>query len=214
MALDHAGRPAEAVGSNAGHALWSGIVEPPHAERIAATLRSPAMSSGWGLRTYASGQAGYNPIGYHTGSVWPHDTAIAADGLRRYGFHDDANALAAAVLEAARHFPGGRLPELFAGFDREAGGPPVAYPVACSPQAWAAGTPFMLIRTMLGLRARASEHALELDRPHLPPWIGRITIRRLRVGDATCDLRVQWRGDRPSVDVLRTDGPLEVTVRE
>jgi glycogen debranching enzyme len=213
MALDGRGRPAEALGSNAGHALWSGIVEPEHAGAVAAALTGPSMASGWGLRTYAAGQPGYNPIGYHTGSVWPHDTAIAAAGLKRYGFHAAANDLAIGVLEAAQHFPASRLPELFGGYDRAETIVPVAYPVACSPQAWAAGTPLMLLSTMIGLRARASEGILELDRPDLPPWIRQVTIRNLRVGGATCDLLVQrWR-TLTSAEVLRKDGDLEVNVR-
>jgi glycogen debranching enzyme len=213
MALDRAKRPVDAVGSNAGHALWTGIVQAEHAEAVAAALGTPEMVSGWGLRTYAANQAGYNPIGYHTGTVWPHDTAIAAAGLRRYGFDDAADTLSSGMLAAAQHFPAFRLPELFCGFDRASTGSPIAYPVACSPQAWAAGSALMLIRTMLGLKADAPNHRLTLDRPILPAGLTKVVVRGIRVGETTCDLLLhRWRG-LTSAEVLRKDAGLEVVVR-
>lgn len=213
MALDGAKRAVDAIGSNAGHALWSGIVETEHADGAAAALRSSAMVSGWGLRTFAAGQSGYNPIGYHTGSVWPHDTAIAAAGLRRYGFDDAADTLSSGLLAAAQQFPAFRLPELFCGFDRAATGFPIAYPVACSPQAWAAGAVLMLIRTMLGLQADAPNRRLTLDRPILPAGLTKVVVRGLQVGDLSCDLLLhRWRG-LTSAEVLRKDAGLEVVVR-
>ncbi len=176
-------------------------------------LGSDRMASGWGLRTLAADQPGYNPIGYHTGSVWPHDTAIAAAGARRYGFDVIGRKLSSGLLAAAHQFPAYRLPELFCGFDRASTVAPVAYPVACSPQAWAAGAPLMLIRTMLGLHADAAAGQLTLERPDLPPDITKIVIRGLRVGTASCDLLLhRWRG-LTSAEVLRKDGPLEVIVR-
>jgi len=213
MALDRAKKPVDAVGSNAGHALWSGIVRPEHAKAVASALGTPEMVSGWGLRTYAAGQPGYNPIGYHTGTVWPHDTAIAAAGLRRYGFDDAADTLSSGMLAAAQHFPAFRLPELFCGFDRAATGSPIAYPVACSPQAWAAGSALMLIRTMIGLEADAPNHRLTLDRPILPAGLTKVVVRGIHVGDASCDLLLhRWRG-LTSAEVLRKDPGLEVVVR-
>ena len=214
MALDAEKRPVDTVGSNAGHCLWSGIVEAGSAAAaVVETLGSPALSSGWGVRTLASDQPGYNPIGYHTGTVWPHDTAIAAAGARRYGFDAVGGRLSGDLLAAAHHFPAYRLPELFCGFDRVSTGAPVAYPVACSPQAWAAGAPLMLIRTMLGLHADASLGQLTLEKPDLPKDITKVVVKGLRVGDATCDLLLhRWRG-LTSAEVLRKDGPLEVIVR-
>jgi glycogen debranching enzyme len=213
MALDGAKRPVDTIGSNAGHCLWSGIVEPRDAGRVVDVLGSGSMASGWGLRTLAADQPGYNPIGYHTGTVWPHDTAIAAAGARRYGFDVVGGRLSGGLLAAARLFPAYRLPELFCGFDRDATTEPVAYPVACSPQAWAAGAPLMLIRTMLGLRADASAGQLTLDKPDLPPDITKIVVRGLRIGAASCDLLLhRWRG-LTSAEVLRKDGALEVIVR-
>jgi glycogen debranching enzyme len=213
MALDAAKRPVDTIGSNAGHALWSGIVKAEHASAVAAALSTTAMVSGWGLRTFAAEQAGYNPIGYHTGSVWPHDTAIAAAGLRRYGFDDAADTLSSGMLAAAQHFPAFRLPELFCGFDRAATGSPIAYPVACSPQAWAAGAAVMLVRTMLGLAADASNRRLTLDRPILPAGLTKVVVRGIQVGEASCDLLLhRWRG-LTSAEVLRKDPGLEVVVR-
>ena len=213
MALDRAKRPVDAVGSNAGHCLWTGIVSPEGAPAAAAALGTKAMDSGWGLRTYAADQPGYNPIGYHTGTVWPHDTAIAAAGLRRYGLDAAAGTLSGGLLSAAQHFPAFRLPELFCGFDRAATGAPIAYPVACSPQAWAAGASLMIIGTILGLQADAAAHRLTLDRPNLPSELTKVVVRGVRVGEATCDLLLhRWRG-LTSAEVLRKDGPLEVVVR-
>ena len=159
MALDRAKRARRhRSGSNAGHALWSGIVKAEHAagRRGSARVRRRWSRAGGCARSRAD-QPGYNPIGYHTGTVWPHDTAIAAAGLRRYGFDDAADTLSSGMLAAAQHFPAFRLPELFCGFDRASTGSPIAYPVACSPQAWAAGVALMLIRTMLGLAGRRAQ---------------------------------------------------------
>ena len=213
MALDGDKRPADAIGSNAGQCLWSGIVAADRARRVADRLLSPDMFSGWGIRTYAAGQTGYNPIGYHTGTVWPHDTSLIGAGLKRYGFHDEANRLVGRVFEAAQHFTDYRLPELFCGFDRDVSPIPVPYPVACSPQAWAAGATFLFLETMLGLRAHAGRRELELHRPNLPDWLGKVTLSNLRVGEATVDLLFhRWRGTT-SAEVLRKTGDLDVTIR-
>jgi glycogen debranching enzyme len=213
MGLDADKRPADALGSNAGHLLWSGIVSPERARMVADRLLSPELYTGWGIRTYASGQPGYNPIGYHTGTVWPHDTSLIAAGLKRYGFHDDANRLVGSVFEAAQRFPEFRLPELFCGFDRETSPMPVPYPVACSPQAWAAGAPFLFLETMLGLRPHAARGELELFRPNLPDWLGKVTLTNVRVGDAAVDLLFhRWRGTT-SAEVLRKVGDISVTIR-
>ena len=213
MALGADKRQADAVGSNPGHCLWSGIVTPERARAVAERLISPELFSGWGVRTYALDQPGYNPLGYHTGSVWPHDTSIVAAGLKRYGFHEESNLLVGDILEAAQRFPAYRLPELFCGFAREEDADPVPYPVACSPQAWSAGAPYLFLETMLGLRAHADRHELELWHPHLPEWAQRITLRNLRVGEGAVDLLFhRWRGTT-SAEVLRKVGDLDVTIR-
>ena len=213
MAIGRDGHVADAIASNPGQCLWSGIVSHERAADVAARLCEPGLDSGWGVRTFAAGQPGYNPIGYHTGSVWPHDTALIVQGLKKYGFHDEASRFAGSIFEAAQHFADFRLPELFCGFERERVSVPVPYPVACSPQAWAAGAPLLFLRSMLGLRAIAERHELELVRPHLPTWLGKVTISNLRVGDASVDLLFhRWRGTT-SAEVLRKDGELEVTIR-
>jgi glycogen debranching enzyme len=211
--LDADKRQADAIASNAGQCLWSGIVAPERAGDVADRLFQPALFSGWGIRTYAADQLGYNPIGYHTGTVWPHDTSLIAAGLKRYGFDDASNRLVGHVLEAAQRFPDFRLPELFCGFDRTEATTPVPYPVACSPQAWAAGAPFLFLSTMLGLRAHADRGELELHHPHLPDWLGKVTLTDLRVGEASVDLLFhRWRGTT-SAEVLRKVGDVAVTVR-
>jgi len=213
LALDGAKRPADAIGSNPGHCLWSGIVAPERASRVVERLLGPDLFSGWGVRTYAAGQPGYNPIGYHTGTVWPHDVSLIAAGLKRYGHHEAANRLVGRVFEAAQHFPDFRLPELFCGFDREVSPFPVPYPVACSPQAWAAAAPFLFLETMLGLHPHADRGELELVRPYLPDWLTRVNVSGLRVGEGSADLLVhRWRGGT-STEVLRKSPGLQVTIR-
>ncbi len=213
MALDGEKRQFDAIASNAGQCLWSGIVSPERARDVVDQLLRPAMFSGWGIRTLAAGQPGYNPIGYHTGTVWPHDTSLIAAGFKRYGFDDASNRLAGQMMEAAQRFTDYRLPELFCGFDDTDSHTPVPYPVACSPQAWAAGASFLFLQTMLGLRAHADRGELELFHPHLPDWIGKVTLTDLRVGDASVDLLFhRWRGTT-SAEVLRKVGDLAVTIR-
>ena len=213
MALDGEKRHLDAIGSNAGHCLWSGIVSPSRGRDVADRLLNPTMFSGWGIRTYADDQPGFNPIGYHTGSVWPHDTSLIAAGLKRYGFDDESNRLVGHVFQAAQHFADYRLPELFCGFDRDQSALPVPYPVACSPQAWAAGASFLFVETMLGLRANAGARELELRHPNLPDWLGKVTLTNLRVGDASVDLLFhRWRGTT-SAEVLRKVGDVSVTIR-
>ena len=213
MALDGQKRHLDAIGSNAGHCLLTGLVSDARARDVADRLMGPAMFSGWGIRTYAQDQPGFNPIGYHTGSVWPHDTSLIAAGLKRYGFEEESNRLVGHVFQAAQHFQDYRLPELFCGFDRDQSLLPVPYPVACSPQAWAAGASFLFLETMLGLNAHAGRGELELLHPNLPEWIGRVTLNNLRIGEASVDLLFhRWRGTT-SAEVLRKVGDLSVTIR-
>ncbi|MCI0343970.1 MAG: amylo-alpha-1,6-glucosidase [Chloroflexi bacterium] len=213
MALGKGGACGDALTSNMGHCLWSGIVSPERAPAVVRHLTGPALDSGWGIRTLAAAEAGFTPLGYHTGSVWPHDTAIAAAGLDRYGHDTEADDLARRLFEAALTFPDIRLPELFCGFARSEIDVPVPYPVACTPQAWAAAAPLLLLRTMLGLSADAAARTLTLSKPHLPPWLARVTVRELAVGDASVDLLVhRWRG-LTSAEVLRKSGDVDVTIR-
>jgi glycogen debranching enzyme len=213
MALDGEKRQADAVTSNPGHALWSGIVAADRAPRLVASLFAPAMDSGWGIRTLAADQVGFNPIGYHIGSVWPHDNALIAAGLKRYGFAREAGLIAERIIGAARHFREYRLPELFCGFGRDESELPVPYPVACVPQAWSAGAAYSLLATLLGLRADAPANTLELVRPGLPESIDRVTVRGVRVGGSAVDLEVYRSGGGIGVEVVRRAGDLDVIVR-
>jgi glycogen debranching enzyme len=172
LALDRDGKHVDALSSNMGHLLWSGIVDEHRAGRVAQHLLGPRLFSGWGVRTLAEGEGRYNPIGYHVGTVWPFDNSIIAWGLSRYRMREEAGRIAAAMIEAASCFRG-RLPEAFAGYDRELTEYPVEYPTACSPQAWSTGTPLLLLRILLGLEP-LGEH-LVVD-PALPAGIGRIEL--------------------------------------
>jgi glycogen debranching enzyme len=172
LALNGDKRKVDALTSNIGHLLWSGIVDNDKADAIVRHLLGPRMFSGWGVRTMAEGDGAYNPIGYHVGTVWPHDTAIIAWGLRRYGYRHEPAILARAMLEAAAFFRG-RLPEAFAGYPRELTHFPVEYPTACSPQAWATGTPLLLVRTLLGLEPMGERLLVD---PAIPMEIERIEL--------------------------------------
>jgi len=187
IAVDGEGALCRVRASNPGHLLFSGLPSPERAHRVADRLLSPPFLSGWGIRTLASGQARFNPMSYHNGSVWPHDTALCAMGLSRYGERDGVVRLMAAQFEAASHF-GMRLPELFCGFSRAAGEPPVDYPVACLPQAWAAGSVFMLLQACLGVRLDAVAGKIEIIDPRLPIGISHLHIERLRFGGSVVDL--------------------------
>ncbi|MBA3717885.1 MAG: SCP2 sterol-binding domain-containing protein [Actinobacteria bacterium] len=172
LALDGEKRQMDSVTSNIGHLLWSGIVDDDKAAAVAARLSGEGLFSGWGVRTMSADEVTYNPLGYHLGTVWPHDNSLIAAGLARYGYRDEAGQIAAALLEAATYFDG-RLPEAFAGYPREETRFPVEYPTACSPQAWASGTPLLLVRTLLGLEPDGD--TLQSD-PVLPSLIGKLSL--------------------------------------
>ena len=190
--LDREKRPIDALTSNIGHCLWSGIVDADRSAEVAAHLISPRMFTGWGVRTLASDMGAYNPMSYHNGSVWPHDSALVAAGLMRYGHVGEAQRVAAAVLDAAEHFDG-RLPELFCGFDRGEFTEPVPYPTSCSPQAWAAAAPIHLLRTLLRLEPSVPTGTVGLD-PVLPQRYLPMTLHHVKLADARVALRVE--GDR------------------
>ncbi len=172
LALDENGKQVDALASNNGHLLWSGIVDKTKAKAVVRHLMGPRLFSGWGVRTLASGQGRYNPIGYHVGTVWPFDNSFIAWGLRRYGFKEEAAQIASGILDAAAFFDG-RLPEAFGGYHRDDTKYPVQYPTACSPQAWSTGTPLLLLRTMLGLEPTGDHLIVD---PLLPEGIGQIEL--------------------------------------
>jgi glycogen debranching enzyme len=213
MALDGNKRPVDSVASNAGHALWTGICSPERAQSTARVLTGPGMWSGWGIRTLSSDTVGYNPVGYHLGTIWPHDNGICAAGFSRYGLIDEARLVAGTLFEATMHFREGRLPELFCGFERNLSPLPVPYPVACSPQAWAAGSLFHLVSATLGMQPNAREQRLELFRPSLPASLPELRMRNLRVGDSLVDLEFAGQEGSISVEVLHRTGDLDVVVR-
>jgi glycogen debranching enzyme len=194
LALDGAKRPCRVIASNAGHALFAGIASPERARKVADCLLSRATFSGWGIRTLAFGQPRYNPISYHNGSVWPHDNALIAIGLARYGFKAEASQIFAAILDAASERELHRLPELFCGFHRRMHRPPTPYPVACSPQAWAAASVFGLLGASLGLQFGEDGKAVRLVTPVLPAGVDDVTIRKLPLGDSAVDVQIRRNG--------------------
>jgi glycogen debranching enzyme len=212
VALQQGGRQAASITSNAGQALWSGIVDPRYANAIAKRLLSKPMFSGWGIRTLAAGEAAYNPIDYQVGAVWPHDNALIAAGLKRYGFDQEALRVFTAIYQAATRFPSYRLPEVFAGFARDRYPEPVRYPVACSPQAWAAGALPFLLQTSLGLAPDATRRELVIRRPALPDWLGEATVTGLQVGEARLDLHFRRSGKATHVKASRQRGKLRVRI--
>jgi glycogen debranching enzyme len=177
-------------------------------------LLGEAMSSGWGIRTLGRCEAGFNPVGYHVGTVWPHDTAMIAVGLRRYGYDEDFRTLFEALVEAASYTDDLRLPELFAGLPRAKLEPPVPYPVACRPQAWAAGALPYLLTSGLGLRADGLDRRLRVCRPSLPRWVNRVEVVGLRVAGARIDLRFERAadGDHAELADARVEGDVELTL--
>ena len=213
IALDGRKQPCRVRTSNAGHCLFAGIATQEHARRVATTLTEETSFSGWGIRTVASSEARYNPMSYHNGSVWPHDNALIAAGFGRYGFKDSTAMVLAGLLDASLFFDLHRLPELFCGFPRRAGESPTLYPVACAPQAWAAGAVFLLVEACLGLSVSAPKQTLVFSKPVLPAFLPKVSIRDLKVGDARVDLLLTRHDEGDvGVNVLRRDGALEVLI--
>jgi glycogen debranching enzyme len=214
LALDGKKRPCRVRSSNAGQCLWSGIATPDHARRVKDGLLSPTSSSGWGIRTLDSSEARYNPISYHNGSIWPHDNALIAAGFRRYGFVDAALRTFSALFDGASVLDLHRLPELYCGFERRAGLGPTLYPVACSPQAWASGSLFLLLQACLGLEISAQAREVRLETPVLPPQTSELVIRNLTIGTAAIDLLLQRQihDHDVGVTVLRREGDIRAVV--
>ncbi|MDQ3898510.1 MAG: amylo-alpha-1,6-glucosidase [Actinomycetota bacterium] len=207
MGLDCDKRPIDALGSNIGHCLWTGIVDQDKAELVADRLLSPEMFTGWGIRTLSSAMVGYNPVSYHVGSVWPHDNAIIAAGLTRYGFVDHAQRVITAMLDAAAYF-GGRLPELFGGLGRDEVPFPVSYPASCSPQAWAAASPLLFLRSILRLDPWIPHGKLWLD-PVLPPRMKRLCVARIPLAGRRVTVEVDREsfhvdGLGPDIELVRS----------
>jgi glycogen debranching enzyme len=210
MALDGKKRPCKVRSSNAGHCLFTGIARNDHAKALAQSLFALDFYSGWGIRTVASGEARYNPLSYHNGSIWPHDNALIAAGLARYGYKNLAGKLLLALMDVSSMLDLHRLPELFCGLERREGEGPTLYPVACAPQAWAAAAPFLLIQSCLGLIVQGAHNRVVFTRPALPEGIPQLSIRGLRVGEASVDLLFERQVDSVRVQVLEKQGEVEV----
>jgi glycogen debranching enzyme len=212
LALDGEGHPVDSITSNPGQCLSLDIFTPAHAQSVAERLLAPDMFSGWGIRTLSSLSAAYNPIGYHTGSVWPHDNALIAVGLRSLGYVDGALEVAQGILDMTIHQPYQRPPELFCGYDRTKGTEPVQYPVACSPQAWATGSIFQFIQMMLNLVPDAPGNNLRIIDPALPESIERLSLHNLRVGSTLLDLDFERVGTTTACRVTKKRGNLRVVI--
>lgn len=210
MALDGAKRPCRVQSSNPGHLLYCGMVAPDRARAVADSLMGPDLFSGWGVRTLAENERRYNPMSYHNGSVWPHDNALVAAGLARYGMADRAQKILAGMFDAALAVDLNRLPELFCGFPRQAGQGPTLYPVACIPQAWAAGSAFLLLESVLGLQISALQPEIRFHRPVLPDFLDRVEIGNLVIGDASVDIILNRHPHSVGINVLRRQGDVEI----
>jgi glycogen debranching enzyme len=211
LALDGNKKQCAVRTSNAGHALFTGIALPERAAIVAETLLDNSSYSGWGIRTVSSREARYNPMSYHNGSVWPHDNALIGAGLGYYGRQHLAARLLNGMFEVALQVDQRRLPELFCGFHRRPDGTgPTLYPVACAPQAWAAGAPFLLLSACLGLRIHAEDRSVRLTNPYLPEVLDELHIKALRVADASVDLLVVRHERSARVEVLRKQGEVDV----
>ncbi len=212
LALDGAKRPCRVRTSNPGQALATGIASSDRARRVAAGLMDRRFFSGWGVRTVASGEARFNPMSYHNGSIWPHDNALIARGLARYGCKETLSPIFEALVRAATYMEHRRIPELYCGFRKRPGRGPTLYPAACSPQAWAAGAPFLMLQAMLGLEFDCAARRVLLVNPCLPASAGRIIVRNLALGEANIDFALCRDGDGVSVQVLRLTGDLQISL--
>jgi glycogen debranching enzyme len=212
LALDGHKEPCRVRSSNAGHCLMSGIASPAQAASVARELLGEAFFTGWGVRTVAEGEPRYNPISYHNGSVWPHDNTMIAQGLARYGFKKEAGMILTGLYDASRYFDLNRLPELFCGFERRPNQGPTLYPVACAPQAWAAGGIFLLLDAVLGLYIDGRDGRIELHNPRLPEFLDTLRIFNLKVGDAEVDLLFERYQDDVGVQILRRSGKVDIVV--
>ena len=210
LALDGQKRPCRVRTSNSGQVLFSGIAAPERAEAVMRDLMGPSFFSGWGIRTLAREERHYNPMSYHNGSVWPHDNSLIAAGFARYGHKDAIDRVFQGLFDAASYMDLRRLPELYCGFQRGRQRGPTLYPVACSPQAWAAGTPLLLLQASLGLEFDADRNEILLRNPRLPQFLDEVTLRNLRLGQSVVDLMLRRHGNDVSIQVLRNEGQIRV----
>ncbi len=213
MALDKDKRRLEVIASNPGHLLFAAALSDHRAKQLVDTLLDSGLFSGWGIRTLSRDEPTFNPMSYHRGSVWPHDNSLIAYGMAWYGFHKEASRVFSALYEAALHFRDYRLPELFCGIQRRERDEPVQYPVSCSPQAWASGTPLLLLTALLGLRPDATRGQLSIVNPHLPEFLDFLRMENFRVGNSRITLEFQRQNDRTFCNVIGIKGdPVAISV--
>ena len=212
LAIDGRKARCEVVSSNPGHVLLMGLPSEDRARQVADTLLAPENFSGWGIRTLSMNESCYNPMSYHNGSIWPHDNALIALGLARYGFKRSVERVFKGLFEAATYMEMRRLPELFCGFQRGPGRGPTLYPVACAPQAWAAATPLSLVQACLGLDFDSKARTVRLDRPVLPGFLDEIVLRNLTIDECRLDLAVRRAGSEVATHVLRRTGDVRVEI--
>jgi glycogen debranching enzyme len=212
LAIDGDKQPCRVLSSNAGQCLLTGIASAPRAASVAAQLMQPASFSGWGIRTVPASERRYNPMSYHNGSVWPHDNALIAQGMARYGLKEPALRVLTGLFDATLFLDLHRLPELFCGFPRRPGEGPTLYPVACAPQAWSAAAVFLLLEAALGVRICAVERRISFTSPALPPFLSQVRISGLQIGDATLDLQLLRYPDDVGIQLLRREGDVEVVL--
>lgn len=214
MALDGEKRQVKTVCSSIGHCLWARIVDDEHVDAVAHRLMAPDMFTGWGVRTVSKQSRVYNPMSFYNGSVWPFDTAIIANGLKKHGYAQESNRLALGLLEAALAHEYDRLPELFCGFSRQSSPRPVSFPMACWPHAAASGALFLILQSMLGIYAQAEENVVYVHNPVLPRWVGEVGLRNLQIGRTTMDLLFRRSGSQTSFSVRDKRGPGRIVVVE
>jgi glycogen debranching enzyme len=210
LALDGDKRPCRVRTSNAGQCLFTGIAEEEHACRVAEQMLSEDMFTGFGVRTVASGEARFNPMSYHNGSVWPHDNALIALGLGRYGYRAEAGRILEGQFGASLFVDLHRLPELYCGFIRRPGEGPTLYPVACNPQAWASASVYMMLEACLGVTVDARAERVVFNNPMLPAFLGDLRIRGLRAGSGSVDLILRRHAEDVTIEIVRRTGKLEV----
>jgi glycogen debranching enzyme len=213
LALDGEKKPCRVRTSNAGHCLWAGIADQERARRLVSTLMSDDLFCGWGVRTLGSREVRYNPMAYHNGSVWPHDNALIAGGLARYGYRSEALKILGALFDAANYMELNRLPELYCGFHKRSDVEgPTLYPVACAPQAWAAGSVYLLLESCLGIALQPANQRIGFSHPQLPREIDWMELHNLRVGRGSVDLRLQRDSGEIILEVSRNEGGCQVHI--
>lgn len=213
IALDGLKAKCRVRSSNAGHVLLTGLALPTRVATVVQTMMAPSSFSGWGIRTIPVGEARYNPMSYHNGSIWPHDNALIAAGFARYGFRAETSQIFEGLVAASTYVDLRRLPELFCGFERRPANGPTFYPVSCIPQAWAAAAPLFMLQSSLGLTIDARARRVEFDQPALPASIDELTLSRLKIGDGWVDLCLRRSGAKVLVEVLAREGAIEVVSR-